>query len=91
VDVRVYTRGAPEPQYLPDPSSRALRDSLARASRGSVFDERSAGPAAQRARQLLGKGRTVVHGRRTGREELAPYLALAALLPVGLLLWRRER
>ena len=90
-DERVYTRGVPEPQYLPDPSSRALLDGIAASIGGSVYEERSLGVAAQRARQLVGEGPTVVEGHERGRDALAPYLALAAFVPLGLLLWRRDR
>ena len=90
-DERVYSNGFPEPQYLPDPSSRAILDGLASSTRGSVFSEKSVDPVARRARQLLGSGPTVTQGQQSGREALAPYLALAAFVPLGLLLWRRDR
>jgi hypothetical protein len=90
-DERVYTKGVPEPQYLPDPSARPLLDGIAASVDGSVFEERSVGVAAQRARQLLGEGPTVVEGTERGRDALAPYLTFAAFLPLGLLLWRPNR
>jgi hypothetical protein len=90
-DERVYTRGVPEPQYLPDPSARALLDGIAASLGGSVFAERSAGVVAQRVRQLIGDGPTVTQGTERGRDALAPYLAIAAFVPLGLLLWRRDR
>jgi hypothetical protein len=89
-DERVYSRGVPEPQYLPDPSARALLDGIAASVGASVFEEVGVG-VAQRARELLGEGPTVVEGRERGREALAPYLTIAAFLPLGLLLWRRDR
>lgn len=88
---RVYSRGVPEPQYLPDPSSRATLDRLAASTRGAVFTEHQVGAAAGAARELLGSGPTVVLGEQAGTLALAPYLAAAALLPFGLLLWRRDR
>jgi hypothetical protein len=90
-DERVYTRGVPEPEYLPDPSSRALLDGIAASIGGTVYEERTVGVAAERARRLLREGPTVVQGHERGRDALAPYLAVAAFLPVGLLLWRRDR
>jgi von Willebrand factor type A domain len=90
-DERVYTRGVPEPQYLPDPSSETVLDGIAASAGGDVFPESAAGLVAQRARQLLGRGPTVVEGTERGRDALAPYLALAAFVPLGLLLWRRDR
>ena len=90
-DERVYTRGVPEPQYLPDPAARAILDGVAASTRGGVFSEQSVESATQRARQLLGSGPTTTEGQRRGREALAPYFAFAAFLPLGLLLWRRDR
>lgn len=90
-DERVFSRGVPEPQYRPDPSARSILDRLAASTRGAVYTERQVGSAAGKARELLGTGPTVVEGRQAGQLALAPYLAAAALLPFGLLLWRRDR
>jgi uncharacterized protein (DUF58 family) len=90
-DERVFTRGVPEPQYQPDPSAQLVLEGLAEAVGGDVFPESTAGLVAQRARQLMDDGPTVVEGKESGRDALAPYLALAAFLPLGLLLWRRDR
>ena len=88
---RVFTRGAPEPEYRADPSSRALLDGLAASMHGSVYTERQLDSATNKARQLLGEGPTEARGQSRGREALAPYLALAAFLPLGVFLWRRDR
>jgi hypothetical protein len=88
---RVFTRGTPEPEYLPDPTARTVLDGLAASTRGRVFDERSAGAVTATVRDLLGSGPTVTEGEVRGRFELAPILAAAAFLPLGLLLWRRDR
>lgn len=88
---QVYTRGAPEPEYAPDPSARSLLDELAAATGGSAYSERQLGSAAGKARDVLGDGPVEVAGRSQGRNALAPYLALAAFVPLGLLLWRRDR
>ncbi len=88
---RVYTRGVPESQYRPDPAARANLDKLAAATRGTVYSEGEVAKVAGKARALLGTGPTVVRGTRTSRHALAPYLALAAFLPLTLLLWRRDR
>jgi hypothetical protein len=90
-DERVFTRGVAEPQYLPDPSSRAILDGLATSTQGRVFSEKRVNAIAREARRALGEGPTEVVGQSTGREALAPYLAMAAFLPLGLLLWRRDR
>jgi hypothetical protein len=88
---RVYTRGVPEPQYTSDPSARTVLEGIAASTGGGVFDDTSMGVVAERARRLLRTGPTVVEGEERGRDALAPYLALAAFLPLGLLLWRPER
>jgi hypothetical protein len=90
-DERVYTRDVPEPQYLPDPSARAALDRLAVSADGAVYSESQVDAATSKARELLGEGPTVVIGEQAGQLALAPYLAFAALLPFGLLLWRRDR
>ena len=88
---RVYTDGAPEPQYLPDPSSKLVLQGLARIVDGHYYAESDLVQAAAKTRELLGSGPTVVRGRQSGEIELAPFMAAAALAPVLLLLWRRDR
>ncbi len=90
-DEKVFSRGVPEPQYVPDPSARATLDRLAASTHGAVYSEGQVGAATRKARELLGTGPTVVQGDRAGKVPLAPYLAVAALFPFGLLLWRRDR
>jgi hypothetical protein len=90
-DERVFTRGVPEPQYLADPSARPTLDRLAASAKGAVYSEAQLDAAASKARDFLGSGPSVVRGEKAGQLALAPYLAAAALLPFGLLLWRRDR
>jgi hypothetical protein len=88
---RVYTNGRAEPQYQPDPAGRTLLEALAVATGGAVYSERETARAAAKSRELLGGGPTRAEGVREARSGLAAYLALAALLPVGLLLARPDR
>jgi hypothetical protein len=90
-DERVYTEGAPEPQYRPDEASREVLDGLAETVSGNTFSENEVGAVIETARATLGSGPTVVRGEQGGRIALAPYFAAAALLPLALLLWRRDR
>ena len=90
-DERVFTDGKPEERYEPDPKARAILDGLAAASRGSIYSETSVGAAARKARDVLGTGPTVSEGDRPDRMPLAPYLTIAAFLPLGLLLGLRDR
>jgi hypothetical protein len=91
VDERVFSRGVPEPQYQADPNARGTLDRLAASAHGAVYSERDLGAAERKSRSLLGSGPTVVEGEEAGKVPLAPYLAAAALFPLGLLLWRRDR
>jgi hypothetical protein len=89
---RVYTNGSAEPQYRPEPASRAILASLAGATQGRSFDEDDL-PAVERQVHLdVGSGPAqAVQAERGRRLPLAPYLAAVAFLPLGLLLWRRDR
>jgi hypothetical protein len=58
---------------------------------GNAFSEHQLKAVEQTARGVLGSGPTIVRGEQGGRIPLAPYVAAAALLPVALLLWRRDR
>ena len=90
-DERVFTRGVPEPQYRPDPSARPALDRLAASAQGAVYPEAQVDAVKSKAREFLGSGPSIVTGEQAGQLALAPYLAAAALLPLGLLLWRRDR
>jgi hypothetical protein len=86
---RVYSRGLPE-RYRPDLRALPLlRQVAARTSRKPVFDETETRGVVRAARSLLGNGPTVSVGRPS-RLELAPYAALAALLPIAFVLRRRD-
>jgi hypothetical protein len=90
-DERVFTRGVPEPQYRPDPTSRPTLETLASVMDAEVYSDADAGAAAAKTRELIGRGPTVEEGERRVRYALSPYLAGAAFVPLALLLWRRER
>ena len=90
-DERVFDRGVAEPQYLPDRSSRSTLERVAKATGGSVHSEDDLSDAVRSTRQHLGRGPTATSGASSGRIALAPYLVLATFLPVGLVLWRRDR
>lgn len=90
-DERVFRRRIPEPAYRPDPGARAALERLAAEVGGEVFGENELAAAAQRIPDLVGSGPSVIRGERRRDIPLAPYLAAAAFLPLGLLLWRRDR
>jgi hypothetical protein len=82
--------GRPEPGYRSDPSASVALATLAGATDGKAFGEANLRAAAARLRKLLGKGPTASVVSRSRRETpLAPYVALAALLPLAFLARRR--
>ena len=82
--------GVPEPGYRPDPTSGARLEALARSAGGQVFGPGETRAAADAARRLLGQGTVTLRGREVRSFALAPYAALSALVPLALLLWRRN-
>lgn len=90
-DERVYANGVVEPQYRADPTAPAVLASIALVIGAQVYGDDEAGAAAEASRELVGAGRTRVEGFRREPVALAPFLAAGALLPVALLLGRRER
>jgi hypothetical protein len=82
--------GLPEPGYFsPGASNRVLRQFLG-ATHGRVFAERDAGEVARAVRAALGTGPRTRLGTISGRNDLAPYFVLAAIVPLGLVLRRRN-
>jgi hypothetical protein len=90
-DENVYNRGAREPQYRTNRGSRKLLELLASSTGGRVYAEDEIEQASARARAALGEGPTAAEGETGERTPLAPYLAVLAFLPLGLVLWRRDR
>ena len=78
--------GHPEAAYHPDASSTEVLAGLAQAGRGKTFGEGELGAAASAVRAALGSGPTHREGLTLTTRALAPYIALAALLPLLLLL-----
>jgi von Willebrand factor type A domain len=82
--------GRPEPGYRSDPSAAAALATLAGATNGRAFGESDLRAASAKVQQLLGKGPTAAVVSRSRRETpLAPYIALAALVPLAFLARRR--
>jgi hypothetical protein len=84
----VYSNGRPEPGYHENAASVAALSSLAAAAGGSDFSERDLGGAIRAEQAAVGRGPTVVEGRSERTRTLAPYVALAALLPLAFVLAR---
>jgi hypothetical protein len=82
--------GLPEAGYVPPPESgRALAQFVA-ATHGHAFGERQLSGAIRAARAALGTGPRARLGSVSGRTDLAPWLVAAAVLPLGLVLRRRN-
>jgi hypothetical protein len=84
----IYSSGRPEAGYHEDPASGAVLASLAAAAGGSAFREDHVAAAARAERAALGAGPTMREGKTERTHTLAPWLALAALLPLVLVLRR---
>jgi hypothetical protein len=86
-DERVFDPGGKaETAYHPDPSSASTLAALAQATGGKAFGEGQLGAAARAVRAALGRGPTRPQGLTVSTTALARYVALAALLPLLVLL-----
>jgi hypothetical protein len=84
---RIYGGAAADAAYRPDPAAGALVAQLVSSTRGTAAS--GPGTAAAAVRRDLGAGPTRAGTGGVARTPLAPYVALAALVPLGLLLRRR--
>jgi hypothetical protein len=86
----VFDGNSPEQGYHEDPQSGQILDTLAASlDHGKSFEESSIGSAIHAMRADLGtSGPTVLQGRSDQTRTLAPFVALAALLPLLLLVLR---
>jgi hypothetical protein len=82
-------QGTPEP-YTADSDSAAVAERLAATVGGRSFDEDELDDAVAAARSAVGTGATVVRTEQSEIDPLGPYVFLAALLPLGFLLYRRN-
>jgi hypothetical protein len=87
---RIYETGVEEGGYRPDSGSTALLGRAASLVGGHVVSESDAGDVADTVRNLIGEGETVARETETGRLALMPYLTLLALVPLALVLLRRN-
>ena len=80
--------GKLDPNYRPDPAAKTQLATLAAAAHGQVFTEGETSKAATALRSVLDGGPTRSVGRTQSRQPLAPYVALVALLPLGMIFAR---
>jgi hypothetical protein len=88
---RIFTHGDQiDPNYHPDPQSGALLKEAALVTGGSVVDEDQFGSLRATALRILGRGPSSKHISAYERIPLAPWFAIAGILPLAFLLWRRN-
>lgn len=89
-DELIYNAGVPEIGYRPDSGSAVALAGVASAIGGEVFAESDVSGASSAARRLLGVGETVEREHEGDRRALMPFITLAAVFPLGLVLFRRN-
>ncbi len=88
---RIYDgNGQIERAYRPDPTAASTVASLAAAAHGQVFVTANLSKAGSALRHALGSGSSHLEGMRTKTFNLAPFIAFAALIPLGLVVFRRD-
>lgn len=87
---RVYgADGLPESDYRPAPTAQTIRR-LVEATGARVFGEGDLAAAEAAVQEDVGRGRLVRVGSESTSTDVAPYLVLAAFLPLGLLIRLRN-
>ncbi len=88
---RIYRAGGHvDRAYTPDPTSALDLAQYANLSGGRVFDEHSASAVAAAAREVVGHGPRLARLSAYARIALAPWLVLIGVVPLALLLWKRN-
>jgi hypothetical protein len=88
---KIYKRGGRvDPRYIADPSSEQALQNLATIADGKEYSEQQFGAVARTARAAVGQAQTHTLVAAYARVALAPWFILAAALPLGFLLWRRN-
>ena len=86
----IYTSGGIDRGYRPDPRSAQDVKALATLLGGNSFPEGDVGGAASAVRKVIGTGPLVTVGVGLHVDGLARWFALAALVPLLGLVWRRN-
>lgn len=87
---RIYETGVPEAGYRPDPSLRSRLDQASALIGGRVLAGDDSAPLVTAVRDSIGSGPTRRRELEGERLALMPYLTLAVLFPLALVLWRRN-
>jgi hypothetical protein len=89
-DERVHIGGVPEPAYEADPAGPETLERLAGESEAVRLVPEDAAALVEASREAVGTGPTRVAARDGSEVALMPYVTALALLPLGLLLRRRN-
>jgi hypothetical protein len=87
---RIYGPGGNVEPYQPDPASAVAAEAYAEAVGGRAFTEDELDAAIDAARKAVGSGRARLRNEASDVRPLGPFVFLAALAPLSLLLWRRN-
>jgi hypothetical protein len=87
---RIYRKGRVDPHYVADPGSSALLHKAAEISSGAAFEENEVGSLVRAAKRVVGHGTDQSRVNAYARVALAPWVALAGILPLGFLFYRRN-
>ena len=87
---RVWVGDTSVADYSPDPTGEQRTEELARATGGEIFSPGDIDGIVDAVRSAVGSGPEVERGQLLRVVGLGQWLALAALLPLGYLLWRRN-
>jgi hypothetical protein len=82
--------GQPESAYIPPPATGETLRSFLDATHGRAYDEGHVGGAERAVQVTLGSGPTVTLGSSSGGHDLAPWLVVAAAVPLVVVLRRRN-
>jgi len=89
-DERIYLTGVAEVGYRPDPASGDMLARIASMIDGRIVPEEEAGGLGRVVGDLLGSGPTTGREHEGRRRALMPWITLAAFLPLGFVLRRRN-
>lgn len=89
-DEGIWQNGRRDTRYTPDASSAAALREMADVAGAKVFEETDFGKLARAVRDAIGYAQARQEVAAYARVPLAPWFVLAAALPLGYLLWRRN-
>jgi hypothetical protein len=88
---RIYHRnGSVEAAYRPDPHTSEIISTLAANTDAQVFDASQLSATDRELRRVIGSGPTMTMGQETTTRDLGPYIALAALLSLVVVIRNRN-